>query len=68
MKSGFNENLYNASLKGLTENGVPEDIAEKASFVLATDQPGITRTQQEQADVNEAVKHYWQNQRGEDEK
>lgn len=60
MKSGFNDVLYNASIQALTENGVPVEVAERASQVIATDQPempNLGRTQGEQADVDEALKY-----------
>lgn len=33
MSESFNQNLYDASVKALTDNGVPEELAEKASQV-----------------------------------
>lgn len=59
MKSGFNDALYNESIQTLTENGVPLEVARRASQVIATDQAGmhnLGRTQGEQADVDEALK------------
>jgi len=56
----FNEGLYNASVKALTENGVPENIAKQASVVVAKDDPdadNLGRTKEDQAVVNEAMKH-----------
>lgn len=61
----FKQNLYDASLKGLTENGVPQDVAEKASLVVASDEPGLPnlgRSPEDQAVVNEAMQHYWSHQ------
>lgn len=58
----FSQNLYDASLKGLVENGVPEDVAEKASLVVASDEsglPNLGRSPEDQAVVNEAMQHYW---------
>ena len=58
----FNENLYKASLKALTEAGVPIEIAVPASAVVAKDQaglPNLGRTPQDQEDVLEAMRYYW---------
>jgi hypothetical protein len=57
----FNENLYKASLKALTEAGVPIEIAVPASAVVAKDQAGLSdlgRTPQDQEDVREAMRYY----------
>ncbi len=57
----MNENLYQASLKALTEAGVPEDVAAKASLVVAKDDPlqvNLGRTAQDQQAVNEAMDRY----------
>lgn len=54
------QNLYQASLKALTSHGVPEDIAEKASAVVAKDEAGLPnfgRTAEDQRAVNEAMAH-----------
>ncbi|MDZ8056547.1 MAG: hypothetical protein RMX63_34550 [Aulosira sp. ZfuCHP01] len=54
----MNNQLYQASLAALTENGVPQDIAEKASAVVAKDEPGLPnlgRTAEDQQAVNEAI-------------
>ncbi|WP_017652553.1 hypothetical protein [Fortiea contorta] len=64
----MNESLYQASLKALTEHGVPQELAEKASKVVAKDEPGIPhfgRSPEDQQVVNEAMKHYWQSQANE---
>ncbi|WP_414546083.1 hypothetical protein [Nostoc sp. CCY0012] len=57
----MNENLYQASLKALTEAGVPEEVATKASQVVANDDaklPKLGRTAEDQQAVDEALKHY----------
>jgi len=66
MMSEFNQGLYDASLQALTEKGVPQAIAEGASRVVATDdatKPDSGRSPQDQAVVDEAMKHYHSNQR-----
>lgn len=53
----MNNELYQASVAALTENGVPQDIAEKASAVVAKDDPelpNLGRTTEDQQAVNEA--------------
>ncbi|MBD2344183.1 hypothetical protein [Anabaena subtropica] len=57
----MNNNLYQASLKALTEAGVPQDVAAKASEVVAKDDPckeNLGRTTQDQQAVNEAMDWY----------
>ncbi len=54
----FNEQLYQASVKALKDNGVPWEIAEAASAVVArddTDKPNLGRTPEDQEVVNQAV-------------
>lgn len=61
----MNENLYQASLKALTEGGVPEELAIKASQVVAKDDASrfdLGRTPEDQLIVNQAMIHYWANQ------
>lgn len=61
----FNENLYNSSLKALTEANVPIEIAVAASKVVAKDEAGLPdlgRTAQDQQDVQEAMRYYWAGQ------
>jgi hypothetical protein len=53
----MNNQLYQAYLAALTSHGVPEDIAAKASAVVANDEPGLPnlgRTPEDQQAVNEA--------------
>lgn len=67
MSESFNQNLYDASVKALTDNGVPEELAEKASQVVASDNPtqeNLGRSEKDQDAVNTAMNHYWQHQRG----
>jgi hypothetical protein len=54
----MDEELYNASFKALTERGVPVSAAERASRVVANDQPqepNLGRTKQDQQDVQDAM-------------
>jgi hypothetical protein len=54
----MNESLYQASVAALTANGVPQQVAEKASVVVAKDdpaKPNLGRTTQDQQAVNEAM-------------
>jgi hypothetical protein len=54
----MNESLYQVSVTALTANGVPHEVAEKASAVVAKDdpeQPNLGRTTQDQQAVNEAM-------------
>ncbi len=54
----MDEELYNASFKALTERGVPVSAAERASRVVANDQPtqsNLGRTKQDQQDVEDAM-------------
>lgn len=58
----LNQDLYQASIKALTENGVPEDIAERASKVVASDDfnlPDLGRTDEDRQNIAEAMKHFW---------
>lgn len=63
MSEPFNQSLYDASVKALTDNGVPFELAEKASQVVASDdatQENLGRSHSDQEAVNEAMNHYWQ--------
>ncbi|MDZ8023571.1 MAG: hypothetical protein RMX97_02580 [Nostoc sp. DedQUE11] len=54
----MNEQLYQASLKALTSNGVPEDLAIKASRVVASDDaslPNFGRTPEDQEIAKQVV-------------
>lgn len=67
MTSPFNESLYNASLQALTDNGVPSELAEKASQVIASDDPtksDLGRSDCDREIINQAMNHYWQHQKG----
>ncbi|MBE9214558.1 hypothetical protein IQ247_18105 [Plectonema cf. radiosum LEGE 06105] len=58
----FNQDLYHASVKALTENGVPENVAERASKVVASDDfnlPDLGRTEEDRENIAEAMKHFW---------
>lgn len=57
----FDERLYKASLKALTDAGVPQELAERASVVVASDTPGqlnFGRSALDQEVVNQAMTHY----------
>ena len=62
----FNHNLYVASRESLIENGVPWEIADVASAVVArddSDKPNLGRTPEDLEVVHEAVKYlnaFWQ--------
>jgi hypothetical protein len=66
----MNNEFYKTSLEVLTANGVPQDIAQQASAVVAKDdstQPNLGRTFEEMAVVKEALNHmtaYWKKQEG----
>ncbi|BAY15720.1 hypothetical protein NIES21_15390 [Anabaenopsis circularis NIES-21] len=65
MSDNFKQNLYDASLKALTEGGVPEELAIKASQVVANDDASrfdLGRSPEDQHIVNQAMVHYWANQ------
>lgn len=67
MSSPFNQNLYDASLQALTENGVPFELAEKASQVVASDDPtksDLGRSDCDRETITQAMNHYWQHQKG----
>lgn len=62
----MDEQLYQASLKALTENGVSQEIAEKASKIVASDEPGkpnLGRTPEDQEIIWEAMEQLWSNQK-----
>lgn len=53
-----NRQLYDASFKALTERGVPVSAAEKASEVVAKDNPQLPdlgRTPEDQKHVRDAI-------------
>lgn len=57
----MNNNLYQASLKALTEAGVNEDVAAAASQVVANDNPelpNLGRTEHDQQVIDEAMFQY----------
>ena len=58
MSSPFNESLYNASLQALTDNGVPSELAEKASQIVASDDPtksDLGRSESDRETIAEVV-------------
>ncbi|MEL7065018.1 MAG: hypothetical protein AAFP00_14860, partial [Bacteroidota bacterium] len=61
----FKENVYDASLKALTDAGVDEEVADKASRVVAQDDSNLKdlgRTEEDRNNVAEAMKQFWGNQ------
>ena len=57
----FNQGLHNSFLEALKDNGVPENIAEQAAVVVASDDallPDLGRTPEDQLIVNEALNYY----------
>lgn len=68
MPREFKESIYNASYKALTEAGVDENVADKASKVVAQDDfnyRDFGRTDEDRNYIAEAMKQYWGNQREE---
>lgn len=60
MSESFNQSLYDASVKALTDNGVPEDLAEKASQVVASDdgtKENLGRSESDQQTINETMNY-----------
>ena len=60
MSEPFNQNLYDASVKALTDNGVPSELAEKASQVVASDDPtksDLGRSDSDQQTINETMNY-----------
>lgn len=56
----FNERMYQTSLDVLLTANVPQDIAEAASKIVASDdasQPNLGRTAEDQAVVQQVVEH-----------
>lgn len=54
----MNNELYQASLEALSNHGCPQDIAEKASVIVASDNPELPnwgRTTEDQEIINQAV-------------
>lgn len=69
MTKEFKENVYDASYKALTENGVDEEIADKASRVVAQDDFNLRdlgRSDEDRNNIAEAMKQFWGNQRSEE--
>lgn len=67
MSSEFKENVYDASLKALTDAGVEENVADKASRVVAQDDfnlKDLGRTEEDRNNIAEAMKQFWENERG----
>jgi hypothetical protein len=58
MSKPFNQNLYNACRKACEKCDVPEDLAEKASVILASDEagkPDLGRTPEDQAIIKQVL-------------
>ena len=54
----INQEIYEASFKGLTEHGVPVSTAQKASEVVAKDNPSLPnlgRSVEDQRNVQDAM-------------
>ncbi len=54
----INQNLYQSSLEGLVDLGVPEHLAKQASEIAATDDweaPDLGRTDEQKQIVREAM-------------
>lgn len=69
MTEEFKQNVYDASYKALTEKGVDESVADKASRVVAQDDfklQDLGRTEEDQNFIAEAMKQFWGNQRSEE--
>ena len=60
MDKPFNENLYNACIKGCKEKGIPEELAKELARIVATDDPSLPnlgRSQQDTQTCFEALKY-----------
>lgn len=60
MSEPFNQSLYDASVKALTDNGVPSELAEKASQVVASDdatKSDLGRSESDQQTINETMNY-----------
>ncbi len=58
MSKPFNQNLYSSCRKACEERGVPEDLTEKASMIIASDEagkPDLGRTDQDQAVIKQVL-------------
>jgi hypothetical protein len=58
MSKPFNQNLYNACRKACEGRGVPEDLTEKASMIIASDDagtPNLGRTPEDQAIIKQVL-------------
>lgn len=49
---------YKIAYDALTEKGVPISAADKAAIVIANDDAGITRTESDQKDIDDAMTWY----------
>ena len=61
----FNQGLHDSFLQSLKDSGVPENIAEQAAAVVASDDallPDLGRTPEDQLIVNEALNYYQNHQ------
>lgn len=58
MSKPFYQNLYDATLKACKERGVPNDLAEKAATIIATDEalaPNLGRTDKDQEIIRQVL-------------
>lgn len=63
-----NKDLYDASFKALSDNGVPEGLAEKASEIISKDNPSephLERSQSDQEVIN-SILPYLQGEKAND--
>lgn len=62
----FDQRLYKASLKALTDAGVPQELAERASVVVARDNPlvpNLGRSAEDLEACHQAMNHYHASQK-----
>lgn len=62
----FNSGLYNSMKKALLKEGLPEDLVEKASRIVASDdpdKPSFGRSEEDQKIVHELLMLYNQAQK-----
>ncbi|WYL93412.1 MAG: hypothetical protein HEQ35_05655 [Gloeotrichia echinulata IR180] len=60
-----NQSLYEASLKILTKGGVPEELSQQVSKIVANDEaglPNLGRSPEDQQAVNAAMAIFWDNE------
>lgn len=58
MTKQFDPNLYGATLRACEQCSVPNDLAEKAAFIIATDEalaPNLGRTNEDQEIIKQVL-------------